>query len=193
MSPITIALILLLSGMAFIVLEIFLPSGGVLGFVAAVLLVAAVVYAYLKCDIAVGTAFLAATVITVPVMIGIAIRVWPHTPMGRMILLDSATEEYADSPGSPSHTELVGRRGMARSNLLPSGVAEIDGNRWDVIIVGPAADRGDLIEVVEVEGNRILVTRVDETENVPAPDLEPEASESLTTRNDEIFEDDPFA
>lgn len=193
MSPITIALILLLSGLAFIVLELFLPSGGVLGFIAAVLLVGSVVYAYLKCDIAVGTAFLAATVITVPIMIGIAIRVWPYTPMGRMILLDSATEEYVDSHESSGHTELVGRRGIARSNLLPSGVAEIDGNRWDVIIVGPAADRGDLIEVVEVEGNRILVTRVDETEEVTAQSTEQEATQSLTSRNDEIFEDDPFA
>ncbi|MBA2117239.1 NfeD family protein [Bremerella alba] len=193
MSPITIALILLLSGLAFIVLEVFLPSGGILGFVAAVLLVGSVIYAYLKCDIAVGTAFLAATVITVPVMIGIAIRVWPHTPMGRMILLDSASEEFADSLENSGHTELVGRRGIARSNLLPSGVAEIDGNRWDVIIVGPAADRGDLIEVVEVEGNRVLVTRIDETDEVPEPVSEIETSESLTTRNDEIFEDDPFA
>ncbi|MFN3152710.1 NfeD family protein [Bremerella sp.] len=193
MSPITIALILLLSGLALIVLELFIPSGGVLGFIAAVLLVSAVVYAYWKCDIAVGTAFLAAAVITVPVMIGIAIRIWPHTPMGRMILLDSATEEYVDSHASSGHTELVGRRGIARSNLLPSGVAEIDGNRWDVIIVGPAADRGDLIEVVEVEGNRILVARVDETNDAPAPAAEHAAAESLTTRNDEIFEDDPFA
>ncbi len=193
MSPITIALILLLSGLAFIVLEMFLPSGGILGFVAAVLLVASVVYAYLKCDIAIGTAFLAAAVITVPIMIGAAIRVWPHTPMGRMILLDSATEEYADARENPVHTELVGRQGIARSNLLPSGVAEIDGNRWDVIIVGPAADRGDLIEVVEVEGNRILVTRVDETENIPEPSPQSDTAESLTTRNDEIFEDDPFA
>ncbi|PQO30563.1 hypothetical protein C5Y96_13915 [Blastopirellula marina] len=193
MSPITIALILLLSGLALIVLEMFIPSGGVLGFIAAVLLIGAVVYAYLKCDIAVGTAFLAATVVTVPVMIGIAIRVWPHTPMGRMILLDSATDEYVDSHESFGHTELVGRRGIARSNLLPSGVAEIDGNRWDVIIVGPAADRGDLIEVVEVEGNRVLVTKVDETEAAPEPAAEESPTESLTTRNDEIFEDDPFA
>lgn len=193
MSPITIALILLLSGLAFIVLEMFLPSGGVLGFVAAVLLVAAVVYAYLKCDIAVGTAFLAAAVVTVPIMIGVAIRIWPHTPMGRMILLDSATEEFVDSHASSGHTELVGRQGIARSNLLPSGVAEIDGKRWDVIIVGPAADRGDLIEVVEVEGNRILVTRVDETQDIPEPAPKEATTESLTTRNDQIFEDDPFA
>lgn len=193
MSPISIALILLLSGLAVIVLEMFIPSGGVLGFIAAVLLVAAVVYAYLKCDIAVGTAFLAVTVVTVPVLIGVAIRIWPHTPMGRMILLDSATDEYVDSHESFGHTELVGRRGIARSNLLPSGVAEIDGNRWDVIIVGPAADRGDLIEVVEVEGNRVLVTKVDETEAVPEQPPEQATTESLTTRNDEIFEDDPFA
>jgi len=193
MSPITIALILLFSGLAFIVLELFLPSGGILGVAAAVLLMASVIYAYLKCDIAVGTAFLAAAVVTVPIMIGVAIRLWPHTPMGRMILLDSATEEFEDSQHNPVHTELVGRRGIARSNLLPSGVAEIDGNRWDVIIVGPAADRGDLIEVVEVEGNRVLVTRVDEPDEVPPADPEPETSESLTSRNDEIFEDDPFA
>ncbi|MHC2069550.1 NfeD family protein [Bremerella sp. T1] len=193
MSPIIIALLLLFAGLALIVLEMFIPSGGVLGFLAAVALVGAVIYAYLKCDIAVGTAFLAATVITVPILIGMAIRVWPYTPLGRMILLDSATEQSQDDLNSNVHTELVGRRGIAKSNLLPSGVAEIDGEHWDVIIIGPAADRGDLIEVIEVEGNRILVAKVDEMEDAPVAADAEEGAESLTTRNDEIFEDDPFA
>lgn len=191
MSPIMIALLLLLAGLVLVVLEMFLPTAGVLGVLAAALLIGSVVYAYMKCDMATGTAFLAATVVMVPLLIGMAIRIWPHTPIGRMILLDPPTEGEAENPLAVRRTALVGQQGIARSSLLPGGVAEIDGEMYDVIILGPAADRGDLIEVVEVEGNRILVTLADEDEveeNEPAQ--EPKSLESLTS---DLFEEDPFA
>ena len=193
MSPLMIALILLVSGLCLAVLEVFIPSAGVLGFVAAVSMVASVIYAYLKCDLATGTAFLAATVILVPIIIGMAMRMWPHTPIGRMVLLDSAIDTEEDDQERAARNALVGQRGIARSRLLPSGIAEIDGQQYDVVIIGSPAEKGDLVEVVEVEGNHVLVTRVDEEEQESTPSPEPSTTQSLTSLNDDIFEDDPFA
>ncbi|PQO33540.1 NfeD family protein [Blastopirellula marina] len=193
MSPLMLALILLLAGLCLAILEVFIPSAGVLGFVSVVLMVGAVIYAYLKCDMATGTAFLAATVVLVPILIGMAIRVWPHTPIGRMVLLDSALDPYEDEQERAARNALVGQRGIARSRLLPGGIVEIDGQQLDVVIIGSTAEKGDLVEVVEVEGNHVLVTRVDENERPPESSAEPSTTKSLTSLNDEIFEDDPFA
>ncbi|PQO39465.1 hypothetical protein DTL21_01580 [Bremerella cremea] len=193
MSPIMLALVLLAAGLALAILEVFVPSAGVLGFLSIVSLISSVIYAYWKCDMATGTAFLAATVILVPILISMAVRVWPHTPIGRMILLDSAIDPHADDEERAARNSLVGQRGIARSRLLPGGVAEINGKQVDVVIVGSPAEKGDLVEVVEVEGNHVLVTRVDESEMEPEPAAEPSTTKSLTSLNDEIFEDDPFA
>lgn len=193
MTPLMLALILLLAGLCLAILEVFIPSAGVLGFVSVVLMVGAVIYAYLKCDMATGTAFLAATVVLVPILIGMAIRVWPHTPIGRMALLDSALDPYEDEKERAARNALVGQRGIARSRLLPGGIVEIDGQQLDVVIIGSTAEKGDLVEVVEVEGNHVLVTRVEENDRPPDSPPEPSTAKSLTSLNDEIFEDDPFA
>ncbi|RCS56210.1 hypothetical protein DTL42_00355 [Bremerella cremea] len=193
MSPLMIALILLVSGLCLAALEVFIPSAGVLGFVAAVSMVASVIYAYLKCDMATGTAFLAATVVLVPVIIGMAMRVWPYTPIGRMVLLDSAIDTEEDDQERATRNALVGQRGIARSRLLPGGIAEIDGQQYDVVIIGSPAEKGDLVEVVEVEGNHVLVTKVDEEEQESVSSPEPSPTKSLSSLNDDIFEDDPFA
>ncbi len=193
MSPLMLALILLVAGLCLAVLEVFIPSAGVLGFVAAVLMVASVIYAYVKCDMATGTAFLGATVVFVPILIGMAMRIWPHTPIGRMVLLDSAIDSQEDEQERAARNSLVGQRGIARSRLLPGGIVEIDGQQHDVVIIGSPAEKGDLVEVVEVEGNHILVTRVDENEQELDSPPQPSTTKSLTSLNDEIFEDDPFA
>lgn len=193
MSPTMLALILLVTGVALVIMEVFLPSGGILGFLSAVFIVGSVIYAFVKCGLGTGTVFLAATVLIVPIVISMAIRVWPYTPMGRMILLDSAIDTEQDELEREARNALVGRRGIARSQLLPGGVVDIDGKQLHVVIVGRAAEKGDLVEVIEVQGNRILVTRVDESEEPELAQSQSEEGPSLTSLNDEIFEDDPFA
>ncbi|MBI1248925.1 hypothetical protein GC197_13925 [bacterium] len=192
MSPILIAILILLFGFALLFLEVLLPTAGVLGFFGVVALVSAVVYGFLKCDLGVATGLLVLTVILVPFVLSLAVEIWPRTPIGKMILLDTKVDDGSSGQAeSPVH--LVGRQGIAKSDLLPSGIAEIDGKRWDVVAVGPVVDRGELIEVVEVEGNRVFVTRIDESDETPEIVEDDRETESLTSRNDEIFEDDPFA
>ncbi len=194
MSPLMIALLLLVVGLALVVLEMFLPSAGVLGFLAAVCLGGAVVYAYLKLNMAVGTAFLATVVVMVPILMGIAIRTWPQTPIGRMILLDGAIDGSLAPPQENPLTSLIGQRGLAKSVLLPGGVAEIDGKFFDVIALGAGADRGDLIEVVEVEGNRILVVKFDpEDEPDDTQDRRLETTPQMESLQNNLFDEDPFA
>ncbi len=54
----------------------------------------------------------------------------------------------------------VGRTGITRSALRPSGVAEVDGNRLDVVATnGTWIDAGEAIVVVGVQTNSLLVER----------------------------------
>jgi membrane-bound serine protease (ClpP class) len=51
----------------------------------------------------------------------------------------------------------VGARGRTLSHLRPSGIAEIEGRRCDVIAKEKSIDAGVEVNVCRVEGNRIYV------------------------------------
>ncbi len=81
------------------------------------------------------------------------LRVFPRLPFGRRLVL--ATE----LPAAPEDRRWLGARGVTRSPLRPAGIAEIDGERVDVVSEGDLIDAGEPVEVVRVEGNRVVVRR----------------------------------
>ena len=160
MTPLTWLILLILLGVVFIILELFIPSGGVLSFGAAVCVMGAIFAGYYYFGPFVGTAVLAAEAILVPVTVVIAVRVWPYTPVGRRVLNRPPGESgIADGEAESAHVlkDLMGKWGRAKSPLLPSGAVVIDGRTYDAISRGSPIDAGQPIEVVRAEGNHIIV------------------------------------
>lgn len=58
------------------------------------------------------------------------------------------------------HRQLVGKTGVAQTHLRPAGAALIDGQRVDVVAESERVDAGARVEVVAVQGNRVVVRRV---------------------------------
>ena len=87
-------------------------------------------------------------------------RALPHLPFGRRLVLDTgmgAAEGYVSVP--ESQRGWLGRTGTTLSPLRPAGVAEIDGERVDVVSEGGFVDAGTAVEVTRVDGYRIVVRR----------------------------------
>jgi membrane-bound serine protease (ClpP class) len=148
------AIVLLVVGCGFLVLEVFIPSGGLLSFFAFVALVASMIVAFNR-NLTTGLSFMAIAVLAVPIAVGVAFKLWPKTPMGKAILGELPSEEET-KPDDPRRT-LVGRVGMAQSLMLPSGAILIDGKLIDAVSQGIAIDPGQPVVVVEVKGNRVMV------------------------------------
>jgi membrane-bound serine protease (ClpP class) len=53
----------------------------------------------------------------------------------------------------------MGKQGRAWSPLRPAGIADIEGHRVDVVSEGELIEAGQPIEVIRVDGNRIVVKR----------------------------------
>jgi membrane-bound ClpP family serine protease len=162
LDPITWAVILLLVGCALVVLEVFLPSGGILSFLSVTAIIASLVVAFRR-DTTTGLGFMVLAVIAVPAVVALAFKYWPQTPMGKAFLgeLPTAEELATDDP----RRELVGRVGIAKSKMLPSGAIEVDDRLIDAVSQGAAIDSGQAIVVVEVQGNRVVVRLADEQES----------------------------
>ena len=81
-------------------------------------------------------------------------------PFTRALILGAelqTSEGYASAP--LSDYEWLGCTGHAHSTLRPAGIAEIKGQRVDVVSDGEFINAGEPIRVMQVDGNRIVVQR----------------------------------
>lgn len=161
LDPFTWAIILLLLGCALVVLEVFVPSGGILGMLAGLAILGSIVFAFRR-DTTAGLSFMLVAMVAVPVLLTLAFRIWPHTPMGKAFLGELPSEEEL-KPVDPRR-ELVGRLGIAKSLMLPSGSVLIEGHWIDAVTQGDAIEPGEPVVVVEVRANRVVVRKADPDE-----------------------------
>ena len=161
MDPISWAIVLFLLGCALVVLEVFIPSGGLISFLAVVVLAGSLVMAFRQ-SMETGMGFLVLTVIGVPTVVGLAFKYWPQTPMGKAFLGELAHDGEL-VPEDPRR-ELVGRIGIATSKMLPSGAIQVDGETINAISQGMAISAGQAVRVLEVKGNRVMVCLANEEE-----------------------------
>lgn len=62
--------------------------------------------------------------------------------------------------GSSDLSALLHKRGVALTPLRPAGTVELDGERMDVSSLGDYIDKGESVEVIRVEGSKLLVKKV---------------------------------
>jgi membrane-bound serine protease (ClpP class) len=74
---------------------------------------------------------------------------------------DAAPPPTRGHPDRPPRGTLVGREGVALSDLRPAGVARVDGHRIDVVTEGEWLAAGDPIVVLADEGYRRVVRHAD--------------------------------
>ena len=153
-DPLVWAIILLVAGCGLLVLEVFIPSGGILGFLAALAVVGSMVMAFQR-SATTGLSFMAVAVFAVPVVVGLAFKYWPRTAVGKAFLGELPSEQQV-KPDDPRRA-LVGKVGVARSKMLPSGAVLIEGQLFDAVSQGLAIDPGEPVVVVEVRANRVMV------------------------------------
>ena len=97
---------------------------------------------------------------TIPIAI-LGLWLAPRTKFGKSFILEAA-EKSADGFQAPSQNlvNLVGKTGQAITPLRPAGAALIDGQRVDVVTGGEFIETDAEVEVIVVEGNRVVVRRL---------------------------------
>jgi membrane-bound serine protease (ClpP class) len=189
----TWALLLLLLGLVFLVLEFFIPSGGALAVLCALSLLAAIVVGFMAGPWT-GLGIMIAEGVVVPAALVAAVRWWPETPIGRMILIPrpaSPDEVLPDTENYRGLNRLIGKRGTARGTMLPSGLVVIDGKTYDAVSEGKPIEAHETVLVVAVSTQR-LVVRADTTIRAELAEAAPAPAATTADPLDEQFAD-PFA
>jgi membrane-bound serine protease (ClpP class) len=154
----SVALLLLIAGLLLLAAELVLiPGSTVVGLLGAGSILASI---YLQFG---GDFPLVAGLAVILIGVGLGLAFWllPSSTLTRRFALATSLEGNS-ATGSTSNIKpnLLGRYGRALSDLRPSGVADIEGERVDVVADGEFISVGSSLEVVRVEGRRVVVKSV---------------------------------
>ncbi len=180
LDPLAWSALLMLLGCALIVMEIFIPSGGVLCFLACASVMGSIVMAFTYHGMMTGFGFVTLAFVSVTTSVVLALKYLPQTPIGRRILLGLPTEE--EVLPKDEKKALIGKFGVVKSPMLPSGAIVIEGRTIDAVSQGMAIDPGQRVLVVEVKSNRVVV-RPAKADERPADD---DAEDLLSRPLDEL-------
>ncbi len=170
-----------------LVLEFFIPSAGIVGVIAVVTVIAAIAVAFAH-SFQSGLTMLLIVAATTPLVFIGAIRVWPHTPIGRRILnrRPGQVEDGVSRKTLPDGTlldEIIGRTGIAKTDLLPSGLVKVQHHRVDAVSLGMPIDAGTRVIVTKIEAGKVYVR--------PFTQLDEKTVESETPKSPEVLESPP--
>lgn len=147
-------------GVLSILVEFFIPAGGIVGAVGLGSLIASVVVSFLSYGEAVGVFVLLGVLILAPTAMVFYFKVFPKSFIGKRFILGGgdSSPELALPDGDSS---LVGLAGKASTDLRPSGIARVGTRSLNVVTSGEYITRGSDIEIVEVLGNQVFVKGVE--------------------------------
>jgi len=143
-----VAGIFLIAGFIFLILEVFVPSGGILGLLSLGSTVFGIYALFHQ-----GHTFVAFLA-----MVFFLASFWAmFTFMIRRLRFPATLPP--DTATSVDHriADLVGREGVTLTPLRPAGMASIDGRKVDVVTLGDFIKKDIPIRVVDISGNRVVV------------------------------------
>jgi membrane-bound serine protease (ClpP class) len=160
-----IEILMFIIGVGLLIFEVFVTPGfGIAGISGILLIVASIFFSMLGSDpffdfedVSMAIIQLALAIVAALILIFILARFLPKTTIFKKFIL---SVEEKTTEGFTSHEitkELIGAKGIALTTLRPAGTAEINGKRVDVVTDSEYIENGKPIEVIKVEGLKVLV------------------------------------
>jgi membrane-bound serine protease (ClpP class) len=159
-------LLLVALGIVLLALEIFvIPGFGIAGTVGIASLLGGLALSLVGAGATSALVLWAVGRVALSLLIAIAVslvflRLLPRLPYGRSLVLETGLDARAGYASAPeSDLKWVGKRGTSATPLRPAGIADFEGQRVDVVSQGEYIEADTPLEVLRVDGNRIVVRR----------------------------------
>lgn len=151
--------------MLLVVVEIFIPSGGIFAVLSGLSALSGVVCLFFY-DPVWGMLGLLFVMVMAPTAFFVGLNIWKNTPIGRHMIGTESDEKLRakleeENQEVERRRKLVGKEGVAVTDLRPVGVVRIDGQRLDALADTHMVDAGQRIRVTSVESNQIKVRAAD--------------------------------
>jgi len=150
-----ISIILFVVGIGLIIVEMLEPGFGFFGALGIVSLIACI---FVTAETVMQSLLLTAIFfVLLLILLGIFLYLVSKGRLpGKLILRESETVEQGFS-GTEDMTYLMGKTGEVVNICRPVGNVDFDGVKLEVVSRGEFINVGTMVEVVEIEGNRVVV------------------------------------
>lgn len=139
------------------VVEILIPTGGLLAILCTASAIASIVLGFMHGPTT-GMVLLALYSLAAPFMVIFGLRVATKSPFGRKLVLHAEIPARTGGEPAPAASlPAVGTAGEAITPLRPSGFVRINGLRMDASAEGDMIDAGTAVEVVSVRDGQVRV------------------------------------
>ena len=168
-----IEILLFIIGLGLILLEVFvIPGFGVAGISGIILVIASLFLSLVGEDpfldmqaVSMAIIQLSVALLLSLVFIFVLAKYLPKSNIFKKFILSEEEKSVAGYTSRKDAKELLGAKGVSLTTLRPAGTAEINGKRVDVVTDSEYIERGKEIEVVEVQGMRIVVREIKNSDN----------------------------
>lgn len=162
------AIILIGLAIVLFILEVFIPSGGIIGLMAALSLIGGVIVLF-WINTTLGLFSSLVCIVAIPFAIAAMMKLWPNTPLFRALVLRAPGEDHEDRDNSspaartqhdPFQGLKVGDQGVSETSLRPVGICRLNNQRQECMADGPMIASGKTVRVTHVDGMQIKVRAV---------------------------------
>ncbi|WP_166819811.1 NfeD family protein [Thalassoroseus pseudoceratinae] len=173
-------------GLALIVAEIFIPSGGFIAILSILSFVASVVYAHRvwwESNRDAFWIFCGSTLALIPATVVGTLWLLSRTRLGNGVLLEGPSSEEVDpyAADADERAKLIGQIGQSVTLMTPGGLVSVNGERYHAVTQDGMLDPGQPVVVVAIQGNRMFVRR---HQPEYGESIDQDTSSTKTTAND---------
>jgi membrane-bound ClpP family serine protease len=156
------AIFLFLVCAALIIVEVFVPSGGLISILALASLIGGIVIFFSHSAVA-GWIGVVIAIIMIPSVLVFAYRIFPKTRFGKSTTLSPPVRQQGDAiPDTPRLKEMLGTVGTVLTPLRPVGTCDFSGQRVECVAESGYVDRGKKVKIIDVESTRVTVRVIEE-------------------------------
>ncbi len=157
MNELSLAILIQAAGVALLLLEVFVPSHGLFGVVGLAAVIGGVYLAFRVGETA-GYVSLVSEVVLVPTVVGIGLKVFRGTRIGRRVVPPNPILTAADRGVDVRDLmPLIGERGRSLTPLRPVGMCEFNGRRVQCVAEQGLIDPGVPVEGISIVGDSLCV------------------------------------
>lgn len=159
MTFLAYALGLFVLALVIFVIDIMIPSGGVLIGVTGLLILASVYCAFLH-SVTTGIWMVIATCLSMPLMFWLFLVIWPRTPLGKKLIVEPTPADefvWSDAGEAGAATVLLNAIGFTLGEMLPSGLVQIGDKTYEAFSETGPIEKGVPVKVMRLDVGRLVV------------------------------------
>ncbi|MFD3158059.1 NfeD family protein [Haloimpatiens sp. FM7330] len=154
-----LSIICFIVGFALMVVEMFHPGFGVPGITGGILLIIGIVF---SAKTVVQAMLMFIIILTVlGVLLTIVLKSVSKGKLSKSLVLDQTQKKENGYICSEDLEFFLNKEGITKTVLRPSGTADFDGIKLDVVSEGDYIQRQKKVKIIKVEGRRIVVKEID--------------------------------